>query len=122
MATDPSQMSAQDAAQQMHDNLSPDQLKPLLQEHYANMSPDDLKAAIAALQGQLAQQSKPETQAVVAKVDANNPTPEQAVELHAHAQEHHPEVVRNVILAGAGTAAVAGLAALYIRHRAQGNA
>src|SRR5271165_7634649 len=109
-SNDPGQMSAADTAklvQDLHDQASPDQLKPILQEHYASMSPEDLKNAIAAMQQQLAQQSKPETQAIVATVDPSTATPEQAADLHAHAAEHHPEVVRDVLIAGAGTAAVA---------------
>ncbi len=122
MATDPSQMTHDQqvqAVQAMHDEMTPEQLRPVVEEHYANMSPDELKAAIAALQSQLSQQQKPETQAIVAKVDAQNPTAQQAADMHVHAQEHHPEVVRNVLIAGAGTAAVAGLAAFAIRRAQQ---
>lgn len=123
MATDPSQMTpeaAQQMVQDMHDQLTPAQLRPMLQQHYENLSPDDLKAAIAALQTQLAQQSKPETQAIVASVDPATATAQTAVDLHAHAHEHHPEVVRNVVIATAGTAAAVGLAALAFRHFSAG--
>lgn len=101
---------------ELWDVVSPEQLMPILQQHYAAMSPEDLKATVAAFQDQLAQQSDSEGQAIATKIDADHPTSEQAADLHAYIHEHHPELVRNVILAGAGTAAVAGLAALAVRH------
>lgn len=111
-----SQADAQKAVQDLHDQIPADQLKPVLEQHYSNMDPAQLQAIVAQLQQQLAQQQKPESQQLAASVDPATATPQQAAELHAHAHEHHPQVVRDVVIAGAGAAAVGGLAVLAARH------
>jgi hypothetical protein len=111
-----SQADAQQAVQDLHDQIPSDQLKPVLEQHYSNMDPAQMQAIIAQLQQQLAQQQNPQSQQVAAQVDPATATPQQAAELHAHAAEHHPEVVRDVVIAGAGAAAVGGLAILAARH------
>jgi hypothetical protein len=108
--------AAQAAVQALHDQVPPDQLRPVLDQYYASLPPDQLQTIIAQLQQELAQKQNPETQQLVQQVDPNNPTPQQAAELHAHAHEFHPDTVQKVLIAGAGTAAVAGLAVLAARH------
>ncbi len=110
--------AAQAAVQALHDQVSPDQLRPVLDQHYANMTPEQLQASIAQMQQALAQQQNqsPQTQQMVAQIDPQTATPQQAAELHAHAHEFHPDAVQKALIAGAGTAAVAGLAVLAARH------
>ena len=115
----PDQLSAADAAQavkDLHDQVSPQDLKPVLEQHYTQMDPEQMKAVIAQLQEQLAQSGNPQSQAVAAQIDPATATPQQAAELHAHAHEFHPNTVEKVVIAGAGAAALGGLAVLAARH------
>jgi hypothetical protein len=116
---DPSQIDqehAQQAVKDLHDQIAPDQLKPILEQHYSNMDPAQMQAIIEQLKTELAQQQHPETQQAIAIVDPQTVTPQQAAELHAHAHEFHPSTVEKVVIAGAGAAAVGGLAFLAARH------
>ena len=118
----PDQVSADAAAQavkDLHDQVSPQDLKPVLEQHYSQMDPEQMKAVIAQLQTQLAQSSNPQSQQVAASVDPQTATPQQAAELHAHAHEFHPNTVEKVVIAGAGAAALGGLAVLAARHFAK---
>lgn len=111
-----SQAAAQQAVQDLHDQVAPQDLKPVLEQHYANMDPAQMQAIIAQLQQELAQKDHPATQEAVAKVDPATVTPQQAAELHAHAHEFHPDTVQKVLITGAGAAAIGGLALLAARH------
>lgn len=118
----PDQVSPDQAAQavrDLHAQVTPDQLKAVLQEHYGQMDPEQMKAIVAQLQEQLAQSGNAQSQQVAATVDPQTATPEQAAELHAHAHEFHPTTVEKVVIAGAGAAALGGLAVLAARHFSQ---
>jgi hypothetical protein len=115
----PDQVSPDAAAQavkDLHDQVSPQDLKPVLEEHYSQMDPEQMKAVIAQLQEQLAQSGNPQSQQVAASVDPQTATPQQAAELHAHAHEFHPNTVEKVVIAGAGAAALGGLAVLAAKR------
>jgi|GEM_PF-2745567 len=114
--------AAQQAVQDLHDQVSPADLKPVLEQHYGDMDPAQLQATIAQLRDELAKKENPATQAVVASIDPATATAQQAVELHAHAHEFHPDTVQKVLLVGAGSAAVGGLAILAARHFAKKDA
>ena len=114
---------AQQAVRDLHAQVAPDQLKPVLEQHYSNMDPSQLQATIAQLQQELAQKNNPETQQAVAAIDPATATPQQAADLHAHAHQFHPNTVEKVMIVGAGAATVGGLAVLAARHfKAQGQA
>jgi hypothetical protein len=115
-----SQADAQKAVQDLHDQVSPQDLKPVLEEHYTNMDPAQMQQIIAQLQAELAAKDHPQTQQAVAAVDPAAVTPQQAAELHAHAHEFHPDTVQKVLIAGAGAAAVGGLALLAAKRLRQG--
>jgi hypothetical protein len=118
----PDQIPAADAAQavrDLHAQVSPADLQPVLQQHYSQMDPEQMKAIVAQLQEQLAQSGNAQSQQVAASVDPATATPQQAAQLHAHAHEFHPNTVEKVVVAGAGAAALGGLAVLAARHFAQ---
>lgn len=126
--TDPNQVqqmassSPADAAQavrDLHAQVSPADLQPVLQQHYSQMDPEQMKAIVAQLQEQLAQSGNAQSQQVAASVDPATATPQQAAQLHAHAHEFHPNTVEKVVVAGAGAAALGGLAVLAARHFSQ---
>jgi two-component sensor histidine kinase len=111
-----SQEDAQQAVRDLHAQVAPDQLRPVLEQHYSNMDPEQMRAIIAQMQQELADKEHPQTQELVKQVDPATATPQQAAELHAHAHEFHPNTVEKVVIAGAGAAAVGGLAVLAARH------
>jgi hypothetical protein len=118
----PDQVPADQAAQavrDLHAQLTPEQLVEVLHEHYDQMDPEQRKAIVAQLQEQLAQSDNPQSQQVAAAVDPETATPQQAAELHAHAHEFHPTTVEKVVIAGAGAAALGGLAVLAARRLAK---
>lgn len=118
----PDQVSAAAAAQavkDLHAQVSPADLKPVLEQHYSQMDPEQMKAIVAQLQQQLAQSGNAQSQQVAASVDPNTATPQQAAELHAHAHEFHPNTVEKVVITGAGAATIGGLAVLAARHFSQ---
>lgn len=115
----PDQMTPEAAAQavkDLHAQVSPQDLKPVLEQHYSQMDPEQMRAVIAQMQEQLAQSGNPQSQAMAAQVDPATATPQQTAELHAHAHEFHPSTVEKVVIAGAGAAALGGLAVLAARH------
>lgn len=113
--------AAAKAVQDMHDQLTPDQMKALLTQHYADMSPDQMKAIVAQMQQELATKDHPATQQAVAAIDPQTVTPQQAAELHAHAHEFHPDTVQKVVIAGAGAAVLGSLAVFAARKIADRN-
>ncbi len=118
----PDQVSPDAAAQavkDLHAQVSPQDLKPILDQHYSQMDPEQMKAIIAQMQEQLAQSGNPQSQQLAASVDPQTATPQQAAELHAHAHEFHPNTVEKVVIAGAGAAALGGLAVLAARRFAK---
>jgi ribosomal protein L12E/L44/L45/RPP1/RPP2 len=118
----PDQVSPEAAAQavrDLHAQVSPQDLQPVLEQHYAAMDPEQMKAIVAQLQEQLAQSGNADSAAKAAAVDPQTATPQQAAELHAHAHEFHPNTVEKVVVVGAGAAALGGLAILAARHFSQ---
>ena len=104
------------AVQAFHEQADPAMVKQVTDQHYEQMSPDQLQAAAQQFKQQLqgAAASNPQA-AQLATIDPATATPQQVAEMHRFVLKEHPELVRNVLIAGGATIAVGALAAFAAR-------
>ena len=104
------------AVQDFHQNADPALVQQVTTEHYETMTPAQLKDAAQELKDKLqtVSGSSPEA-AQLAAIDPNTATPQQVSRMHGFLQTNHPELMRDVLIAG-GAIAVGALAAFAARR------
>jgi hypothetical protein len=117
--TIPAQQAAA-AVEDFHQNADPAIVQQVTNEHYENMSPAQLQGAAQQFKDKLqtVAGSSPEA-AQLAAIDPSTATPQQVAEMHRFILKNHPELMRDVLIAG-GAIAVGALAAFaakrYLAH------
>ncbi|HEX6122796.1 MAG TPA: hypothetical protein VFY89_06535 [Ktedonobacterales bacterium] len=104
------------AVQSFHENADPQIQQQVTDQHYEQMAPAQLQAAAQQLHEkiQAVATSSPEA-AQLAQIDPNSATPAQVSAMHRFLSTKHPELMRDVLIAG-GAIAVTALAAFAARH------
>lgn len=104
------------AVEDFQKNADPALVQQVTNEHYENMSQAQLKDAAQQFQDKLqtVASSSPEA-AQLAAIDPNSATPQQVAQMHGFLLKNHPELMRDVLIAG-GAIAVGALAAFAARR------
>ena len=108
------------ALEHLHHNTDPSFVQQVTSENYENMSPSQLKDAAQQFKDKLqtVSGSSPEA-SQLASIDPTNATPQQVAQMHGFLLKNHPELMRDVLIAG-GAIAVGALAAFaakrYLAH------
>ncbi len=104
------------AVEDFHKNADPALVQQVTNEHYENMSPTQLKDAAQQFKDKLQTVAGSSPQASqLASIDPNTATPQQVAEMHGFLLSNHPELMRDVLIAG-GAIAVGALAAFAARR------
>src|SRR5262249_17752077 len=104
-----------------HEQADPQLVQQVTSQHYENMSPDQLQSAAQQFKDKLQSvaSSSPEA-AQLAAIDPSTATPQQVAAMHHFVLREHPELMRNILIAGGATLAVGALAAFaarsYLKH------
>jgi hypothetical protein len=104
------------AVEDFQKNADPALVQQVTNEHYENMSQAQLKDAAQQFQDKLhtVASGSPEA-AQLAAIDPNTATPQQVAQMHGFLLKNHPELMRDVLIAG-GAIAVGALAAFAARR------
>jgi hypothetical protein len=109
------------AIQSFHEHADPQLAQQVTDEHYEQLAPAQLQAAAQQFHEkiQAVASSSPEA-TQLAQIDPSTATPAQVSAMHRFLSTKHPEVARDVLIAG-GAVAVTALAAFaasrYLRSR-----
>lgn len=104
-----------------HEQADPQLVQQVTSQHYESMSPEQLKSAAQQFKDKLQSVagSSPEA-AQLAAIDSATATPQQVAAMHHFVLREHPELMRNILIAGGATLAVGALAAFaarsYLKH------
>ncbi|MBF6590034.1 MAG: hypothetical protein IVW57_05810 [Ktedonobacterales bacterium] len=114
-ATIPPEQAA-DAVQAFHQQADPQMVQQVTDEHYEQMTAAQLQATAQQFHDKIATvaTSSPEA-AQLARIDPASATPQQVSAMHRFLSTQHPELMRDVLLAG-GAIAVGALAAFAARR------
>ena len=104
------------AVEDFHQNADPAMVQQVTNEHYENMSPAQLKDAAQQFKDKIETVAGSSNEAAqLAAIDPASATPQQVAQMHGFLLKNHPELMRDVLIAG-GAIAVGALAAFAARR------
>lgn len=104
------------AVQDFHQQADPQLMREVTDQHYDQMPPAQLQAAAQEMKNKLATVADSSAEAArLAQIDPATATPLQVAEMHRFMVKNHPDLMRDVLIAG-GAIAVGALAAFAARR------